>query len=76
MHPWAKQNEKETIRERERMTLTIEQLAYYRDKGYLIVEGIMTLEECEELNRYAEEVVMGKVPLSGRDAVSMEPHPV
>lgn len=53
--------------------LTQEQLAFYRDNGYLIVEDLLEQAECDNIIRHAEEVIMGATPLSPGTGVWMEP---
>lgn len=49
------------------------QIRQYREEGYLTVENVLTLEECEALNAYAAEVVRGHIPLTPGNRIYMEP---
>ena len=55
------------------MTLTADEMAHYREQGYLVVEEVLTQSECEEINRHVEDVVMGRAPLPDRCRISLEP---
>ena len=44
----------------------------FRDEGYLIVEDLLTDEECAELNGHAWQTVEGKVRLDDDDGIWME----
>ncbi len=57
----------------ETKVLTAEQLAFYRENGFLIVESVLTPQECDELNERAVEVVNGKVKLAEGNDVWFEP---
>lgn len=50
-----------------------EQLTFFREHGYLIVENLLTEEECDELNDYAADVVRGTVRLAEGNGIWMEP---
>jgi phytanoyl-CoA hydroxylase len=48
------------------------QIQRFREAGYLIVNDLLTAEECAELNEHAWLTVEGKVPLGNGDGVWME----
>lgn len=50
-----------------------DQLAFYQEHGYLIVEDVLTAAECDELNAYAADTVNGKVKLADGNGIWMEP---
>lgn len=52
--------------------VTPDQVEYYREHGYLVVEHVFTREECEELNQYAYEVASGTIPLTPGNGIWME----
>ena len=55
------------------MELTSDSIRHYREQGYLVVENLFTPNECQEINRHAEDVVMGRIPLPDRTGIWMEP---
>src|SRR5437773_8441045 len=47
---------------RDQMTLTSEQIAFFQENGYLILEKLFTEEELEALRRRAEWIASGEAP--------------
>jgi len=55
---------------------TDERLLQYRRQGFMVIEDLLTAAECDELNGYAADVVRGKIALTGKNAIWMEPDAV
>ncbi|RAP78436.1 phytanoyl-CoA dioxygenase family protein [Paenibacillus montanisoli] len=53
--------------------LTDIQIEHYKQNGYLLIEQLLSSEECDELNRTAADIVMGKIPLEEGNGFEMEP---
>lgn len=51
-------------------------LIFFNSQGYLILEDLLTSEECDELNQHAADVVSGLVQLNRSSKVYYEPEAV
>ncbi|RAP75738.1 phytanoyl-CoA dioxygenase family protein [Paenibacillus montanisoli] len=57
-------------------TLTEAQINQYREDGYLIVDQVLTIAECDELIQNANDMITGKIPLGAKNGIYMEPEAV
>lgn len=64
------------IRSTEALKLTDSQIEHYREHGYLIVEQLLTVSECDELNANAVDMITGQIPLGDKTGIFMEPEAV
>jgi phytanoyl-CoA hydroxylase len=57
----------------ETYNLTEEQMEKYKQNGFLVIENLFTSAECDELNRTAVDMVMGRIPVEEGNGIDMEP---
>ncbi len=54
------------------VVISEEQVAHYRDHGFVVVEDPLTSTQCTRLNRYANDVMKGVHPLPRGDGIWMD----
>lgn len=50
---------------RERYTVSISEYISFHDKGYLVVRGLVSHQECDDLRQHVEDLVHGRVEVPG-----------
>jgi phytanoyl-CoA hydroxylase len=50
---------------RERYRVSVEEYVRFHEQGFLVVKGLLTAEEIEELKRHSEDLMFGRVDVPG-----------
>ncbi|WP_074748376.1 phytanoyl-CoA dioxygenase family protein [Nitrosospira multiformis] len=49
------------------MQVTVDQYRHFRSQGYLVMENVLSIDELEELDRHADDIIAGRLPLQRKE---------